>query len=73
MFTKSGHGFINKEELSSVFSTGYVEMEPEVWEQMVDQADADSDGRISYQEFRELMGAITLNQGSKVQIRTNFR
>ena len=47
MFTKSGHGFIDKEELSSVFSTGYVDMELGMWEQMVDQADADSDGRIS--------------------------
>ena len=46
MFTKSGHGFIDKEELSSVFSTGYVDMEPGMWEQMVDQADADSEATL---------------------------
>ena len=41
MFTKSGIGLVDKDEISKAFKTGYMDLEPAAWEKMVEEADGD--------------------------------
>ena len=55
MFTKSGIGLVDKDEISKAFKTGYMDLEPAAWERMVEEADGDGDGKISQQEFKDVV------------------
>ena len=54
MFDKDGGGSISTDEIKQVLSFGQ-NLDETVIQQIINQVDANGDGEISYEEFRDLM------------------
>lgn len=53
LYFKDGSGFITKEELIETFQS--VKVSAEKWAMLIKQIDGNGDGKISLQEFKDMM------------------
>mmetsp|Transcript_20714 Transcript_20714/g.18120 ORF Transcript_20714/g.18120 Transcript_20714/m.18120 type:complete len:120 (-) Transcript_20714:658-1017(-) len=65
LFDKDGNGFIDAEELAMIFNPGnQKEISSSVWEELIKEVDLNGDGKISFEEFSEMMLNLLENQAS---------
>ena len=57
MYDKDGSGTISIDEIKEVIGQGQT-ISDEVWAQVVMEVDANGDGEVSYEEFKEMMHAL---------------
>lgn len=57
MFDADGNGLIDREELKRVMASLNEELSEEDLSAMINEADTDKDGQISFEEFKAMMGA----------------
>lgn len=57
VFDADGNGLIDREELKRVMASLNEELSEEDLSAMINEADTDKDGQISFEEFKAMMGA----------------
>ena len=51
----NNRGKINAKELGNVLGSGEDNVEENVWQEMIDEADIDKDGEINFDDFKGIM------------------
>jgi len=56
MFDKDGNGYLTADEIKEIFNPGdNTEVDEKVWTDLINEVDQNSDGKISYKEFKDMM------------------
>ena len=69
IFDSDGNGQISMDELKQIFGRGQAsEKDQQVWKEIMDSADEDKDGQISYTEFVKTMQEVLRLRATKINL-----
>ena len=55
LFDEDGNGFIHPEEIKAVLDEPSSNLSEDIWKKVIGEVDTDGDGKISFQEFTDMM------------------
>lgn len=55
MFDRDGNGVITEDELNHFLKKDKDKKQAEIWKQVISQVDKNGDGKIQFDEFKEMM------------------